>query len=154
MLLRGLVRAGGKVLVAAPTASALGDYQSLVGGEKIMQPLAGILVIDNRPHGNFQDHAFAVAAGAVGALAVASALAFVFRIETEMHQRVMPLAGFHYNVAAAAAVAAGRAAARNKLLPAKGHASIATVAGLDPNDRFINKHAVYIDCTGHGGDSQ
>ena len=84
---------------------------------------------------------------------MASALAFVFRVKAEVDERVVPLAGFHHNVAAAAAVAAGRAATRDELLPAKGHASIATVAGLNPNDRFINKHAVYIDCTGQGGDS-
>jgi hypothetical protein len=84
---------------------------------------------------------------------VASALAFVFRVEAEMDERVVALAGLHHNVAAAASVASGRAAARNKLLPAKGHAPIATVTGLDPDDCFINKHAVYIDCTGDGVDS-
>ncbi len=84
---------------------------------------------------------------------MASALAFVFRIKAEVNQRIVALAGFHYDVAAAAAVAAGRAAARNKLLPAKGHASVATVAGLNPNDRFVNKHASLFDCTGHGADS-
>src|SRR5262245_30078295 len=70
-----------------------------------------------------------------------------------MNERVMALAGFHHNVAAASAIAAGRPAARDELLPAEVHASVATVAGLDPNDRFITKHAVYIDCTGEGGDS-
>jgi hypothetical protein len=58
-----------------------------------------------------------------------------------------------HDVAAATAIATGGTSTRDKLLPAEGHASIATVAGLNPNDRFINKHAVYIDCTGHGGDS-
>jgi hypothetical protein len=84
---------------------------------------------------------------------VASALAFVFRIKAEMDERVMPLTGFHHNVAAAPSVAARGAAARNKLLPAKGHASVATVAAFDPDDRFVNKHAVYIDCTGQDMDS-
>jgi len=84
---------------------------------------------------------------------VASTLAFIFRIEAEMHQRVVPFARFHDDVAAAATVAAGRPAAGNKLLPAKGHASVAAIAGLNPDDCFINKHAVYIDCTGQGGDS-
>jgi hypothetical protein len=84
---------------------------------------------------------------------VASALAFVFRVKAKMDQRIMALTGFHHDVAAAATVATGGAAARNKLLPAKGHASVATVAAFDPDDRFVNKHAVYIDCTGDGGDS-
>ena len=56
-------------------------------------------------------------------------------------------------VAAAAAITAGRAAARDKFLPSKGHTSVATVASLNPDDCFVNKHAVYIDCTGQGWDS-
>ena len=130
MLLWGLVGAGGKVLIATTTSSALGHDHTLVRMREIVQALAGLIVIDNGPDGDFQDDAFAIAAGAVGAFAVASALAFVFRVKAEMDERIMALAGFHHNVAAAAAVAAGRAAARNKLLPAKGHASVATVAGL------------------------
>ena len=84
---------------------------------------------------------------------MASAFAFVFRVEAEMNERVMALARFHHDVAAAPAVAAGGPAARDKLLPAKSHTTVAPVAGLDPNDRFINKHAVYIDCTGQHSDS-
>jgi len=141
------------VLIATVAASALRDDKTLVGVREVVKALAGFIVINNGPDGDFQDDAFAIAAGAVGAFTVASALAFVFRIEAEMDERIMAFAGFHNDVAAAAAVAAGGTAARNKLLPAKGHASVATVAGLNPNDRFINKHAVYIDCTGHGGDS-
>src|SRR5689334_3739403 len=105
MLLRGLMRAGGKVLVATATAPALGDYKTFVWSRKIMKALAGILVIDDRPHGDFQDHAFAIAAGAVGAFSVASALAFVFRVKAEVDERVMPLTGLHHDVAAPAAVA-------------------------------------------------
>src|SRR3954463_1758930 len=84
---------------------------------------------------------------------MAPTLAFILWIETEMDQGIMALTGFHHNVATAAAVAAGGAPARDELLPAKGHASIATVPGLNPDDCFINKHAVYIDCTGQDMDS-
>ena len=118
-----------------------------------MQALTGFIVINNGPDRHFQDDAFAIASGAVGAFAVASALAFVFRVKAEMDERVVALAGFHNNIAATAAIAAGRAAAWDKLLTAKGHASVATVAAFNPDDRFVNKHAVYIDCTGHSADS-
>ena len=84
---------------------------------------------------------------------MASAFAFVFRVEAEMNERVMALARFHHDVAAAASVAAGGPTARDELLPAKSHTTVATVAGLDPNDRLINKHAVYIDCTGQCADA-
>ena len=39
-----------------------------------------------------------------------------------------------------ATVAAGGTAAGDELLPAKGHAAVATVAGLDANARFIDEH--------------
>ena len=61
---------------------------------------------------------------------MASALRFVFRIEAEVHQGIVAFAGFHDDVAALAAVAARRAAARDELLPAEGHAAVAAVAGL------------------------
>jgi hypothetical protein len=141
------------MLIPPSTASSLGDNDAFVRLGEIMDPLACLIVIDNGPDRDFEDHTFAVATGAVGAFAVASALAFVFRVKAEVDERVMALAGFHHNVATAAAVPARGAAARNKLFPAKGHASVATVAGLNPNDRFINKHAVYIDCTGQYADS-
>ena len=82
------------------------------------------------PTGTFRIDVFAVASGAVGAFAVASALGFVFGIETKVDERVVALAGFHDDVAAFAAVAAGRSAARNEFLPAKGQATVAAVAGL------------------------
>ncbi len=72
---------------------------------------------------------------------MASAFAFVLRVETKVDQRIVALARFQNDIAATAAVAAGRAAARDKFLPAKGHASVAAVAAFDPDDRFVNKHA-------------
>src|SRR5258708_2781640 len=102
VLTRRLVRAGGKVLIAASAASA-------------------------------------VTPGAVGSLAVASAFAFVLRVETKVDQRIVALARFQNDVATTAAVAAGRAAARDKFLSAKGHASVTAVAAFDPDDRFVNK---------------
>jgi hypothetical protein len=153
MLLRGLVRAGGKVLIAATAASALGDNHTLVGVGEILEEFAALIVIHNGADRDLQDHAFAVATGAIGTFAVASALAFVFRVKAEMDERIVALAGFHDDIATAAAVAAGGASARDKFLPPKGHASVAPVACLNPDYCFINKHAVYIDCTGQGVDS-
>src|SRR5580692_3777000 len=57
-----------------------------------------------------------------------------------MHQRVVALAGFHDDIAALAAVAARRAAARNIFLATKGHATVAAVAGFHPNFSFVDEH--------------
>ena len=71
---------------------------------------------------------------------MASALGPVLRVEAEMHERIVALAGFHDDVAALAAISAGRAAARNELLPAECHASVAAVAGLYLDFCFIDEH--------------
>jgi hypothetical protein len=71
---------------------------------------------------------------------VLAAFGFVLRIEAEVDEGVVALAGFKDNVTAVSAVAAGRAAARNELFAAKGHATITPVTGFDPNFGFIDKH--------------
>src|SRR5260370_25163497 len=140
ILARRLVGAGGKVLVPASAAAAVRHDHALVGLGKIVDLLAGPFVIHDCSHGDFQHHAFAVATAAVGAFAGASALSFVFGIETEVDQRIVALARFHDHVAPATAVAARRAAARDELLPAKSHAAVAAVSGFDADYRFIDKH--------------
>ena len=57
-----------------------------------------------------------------------------------MHQGIVALARLHDDVAALAAVAAGRAATRHELLPAESEAAVAAVAGFDANFSFINEH--------------
>jgi hypothetical protein len=54
-------------------------------------------------------------------------------------ERVVALAGFHDDVAAAAAIAAGRTAARDELLAAEGHAAIAAVTGFHTNFGFVDE---------------
>src|SRR5262249_24578210 len=97
-------------------------------------------VINDRSDRDFQQNIFALAPGFVRPFAVSSAFTLVLGIEAEVDQRVMALAGFHDNVAALAAISAGRASARNKLLAAEGDATIAAVAGFYSNCGFVNEH--------------
>ncbi len=71
---------------------------------------------------------------------MAAALGFVLRIEAEMDEGVVSFTGFHDDVAALAAVAAGRTAARNELLAAEGHAAIPAVTGFDSDFGFVDEH--------------
>jgi hypothetical protein len=64
----------------------------------------------------------------------------VFRIEAEMHQRIVPFAGFEDDVAAAAAVTAARPPARDEFLAPEGQAAVATIASLYVNAGFVNEH--------------
>ena len=63
----------------------------------------------------------------------------VFALETEVEQRGQPLVGFEEDVAAVAAIAARRAAARHELLSAESHRARPAVAGLHANFRFVDE---------------
>ena len=135
-----LMGGGCEAGIAAAAAPAVGDDDALVGPGKVPDFLAGLLVVDDGADRDFQQNIHAFASGFVRAFAVASALRFVFRVEAEMDERVVALAGFHDDIATLAAVAAGRAAARDEFLPAEGEAAIAAVAGFDSDCGFIDEH--------------
>ena len=140
VLAGSLVGGGGEVLVAAPTASAVGDDDALVGMLEVVDELAGIVIEDEGADGDFEDDVVAVAAGAVGAHAVLAALGAVERVVAEVHEGVVALGGFHDDVAAASAVSTGGPAARNEFFAAEGHAAVTTVTGFDPDFGFVDKH--------------
>src|ERR1700691_1346966 len=129
-----------KLCVAASAAPPARDHDAFVRARKIVDFLTRIFVVNDRTHRHFQDNPFTVAAGFFRAFTMSSALGFIFRIETEMHQRIVALARLHPDVAALAAVAARRAAARNEFLPPERHAAIAAIPSLDSNFGFIDKH--------------
>ncbi len=133
---------GGKVLVAAPTTAAVGNHDALIRLAEVVDQLAGLFA----PHGGADRHlehdVLALAAGTVGAFAMPAALGLVLRVVPEVNQGVVPLARLHNDVAAATAVAAGRAALGNELFPAEGHAAITAVTGFYSNSGFIDKHFV------------
>ncbi len=143
MLARRLVRGSGELGVAASAASAARDHDTFIGVRKIVDLLACILVVNDRAHRHLQDNSFTVAASFLVALAMASALGLVFRIETEMNQGIVAFARFHPDVAALAAVAARRPAPGDKLLAPERHAAVAAVPSLDSDFGFIDKHDVY-----------
>ena len=140
MFAGGLVGGCRKSRIAPSTAAAVRDYEALIGTREVVDLLSGFLVVDDRSHGNLEGDVSAFAPGFVGAFAMTSALGLVFRIESEVNQGVVALAGFHDDVAALAAITAGRSAARNELLVAKRKTAIAAIAGLHPNFGFVNEH--------------
>ena len=95
VLARGLVGAGGEVLVAAAAAAALGDDDALVGLAEVVDQFAGFLVEERGADGDLQDDGAAVQPGAVGAHAVLAALRLVLGVVAEVDERVVALAGLH-----------------------------------------------------------
>src|ERR1700687_775010 len=134
------MRRSGKVLIAPSAASALGNHHAFVGPRKIMHHLAGFVVIDDRADRNFQRDAVAFRARAGGAFSMTPALGLVLGVKAEVNQRVVPLAGFHDDVAASSPIAATGSSARYKLLPAECHAAVAAGSGCDTNFGFVHEH--------------
>ena len=57
-----------------------------------------------------------------------------------MHERIVPFARFHDDVATLAAIATRWPAPRDKLLPPERKAAVAAVPGLHSNCGLIDKH--------------
>src|SRR5437868_4831026 len=140
MFARSLMGRRREVLVAASAASAVGNDHAFVGLRKIVHQFAALEVVDHGAHWNFEHDVVARLAAAVGAFAVTSALRVVFWIEAEVDEGIVRLARLHDDVAALATIATAGSAARDELLPAEGNATVAAVAGLDADFRFIDKH--------------
>jgi hypothetical protein len=128
------------MLVAPASFAALGDAELLARMREVVKAFAGRFVVDDGAdrHLDFERGAFG--AGALAAFAVASALGLVLGVEAKLEQGVGVLAAHHDHVAAAAAIATARSAARDELLPAEGETAVAAVAGLYEYSDFINKH--------------
>src|SRR5205823_5065260 len=141
MLARRLMSGGGKAGVAASATSTACDGDALIGMGKIVNALAGVIIVEHGAHRNLEHNVSTLFAGFVGAFAVASALTFVFGIEAEVHQRIVALAGFHDDIAAVASVSARWPATGHEFFAAKGHAAVAAVAGLYANSCFVYEHS-------------
>ena len=105
-----------------------------------MHHFSRLLVVDDRANRHRQLDVLAVLAGLVAALAVPAAISAMLRIEAEVQQRVVVIAGNHEDRAAMAAIAARRSALGNELLAAERHAAVAAIAGLDPDLDFVDEH--------------
>src|SRR5437773_740009 len=65
VLARGLVSAGGEVLVASSASSAFGDDDGFVGVGEVVNELAGVVVVEQGADGNLEGGVLAGLAGAV-----------------------------------------------------------------------------------------
>ena len=92
------------------------------------------------PIGTCELDVVAVLAGPVRAFAVAAATGLEELLEAEIEKRVEVGVGDEVDVAAGAAVAAVRAAARDELLAAEAHGATAAVAGGDVDVDFVYEH--------------
>jgi len=136
----GLVPGFGEARVPAAPAAAFGDDKPLLGLGEVEKLLAGIPVVDDGPDGHLHFAVIAVAAGLVRSFPMGAALRLVLRVIAQVEEGVV-VEGRHDNdVAAAAAIAAGRAALGDELLAPEGQAAVAAVAGLHVDFYLIDEH--------------
>src|SRR3954447_13399386 len=126
--------------IATSAAPAPCDHNAVVAIREVVHLLTRLGVVNDGSDRNFQQDVFPFTSSFVRTFAMTAALRFVFGVEAKMDQRVVPLAGFHDDVAALAAITAGGPSTRNKLLPPKSKTAVAAVAGLYANCGFINEH--------------
>jgi len=104
-----------------------------------VQEFAGGFVVHQGSDGHLELDRLALRAGPVAAFAVPAALCFMLGIKPELEQRVLVFGRDQCYIAAPAAVAAARSAARNVFFAAKGEAAVTPVAGLYQDSSFIDK---------------
>jgi hypothetical protein len=111
---------------------------------EIVKQLSGRSVENLCSNGHLYDHVSSFPAVSVRSLAMAAAFRMMLRVVSQVQKRVQAFIGLEPNVAAFAAVAAGRSAARDELLTAKGRNAVSAVAGLNSDLYAIDKHRDYL----------
>src|SRR5882724_5842209 len=128
------------MLIAASAFAALRHQDTLAGLVEVGDGFAGLRVVDKGADGDLKNGVGTGMAAAIGAFAVASAIAAKFAIVAVTQQGIVVRIRFNENAAAMAAIAAGGAAPGYILLAAEGYATVAAVAGFDQNLGFVYKH--------------
>ena len=129
-----------EILIATASASAVRDQDALAGSGEVGDGFAGVFVVGDGAYRHEQSHVVAGVAGAIRAFPVAAAVGFEFAVVAIAQQRVVVWIGFKVDAAAAAAIAAGRSAARNIFFAAERNTTVASVAGFYIDFGFINEH--------------
>jgi len=107
---------------------------------EVMQQFAGCLIVNDGSDRDFDHGLLPVVAGPVAALSVPAAFAFVFRIVTEMQQRILMRIGDQDDIAATASVPAAGTAAGHVFLPAERKTTVPAVTGFNVDANFVDEH--------------
>src|SRR6185436_54435 len=151
MLGGSLMRRRREPRVPPSAASAFRDDESIARHSEVVQHFAGRMIVDHRSDRCHDIDRITVVTFTIAAFAMAAALGFVFRIKAEMQKCIVVLAGDHHHVAATAAIAATRPAARDELLASERKTPVTAISGFDGDDYFIDKHLIGNAAVGRSG---
>ena len=136
---RHLPGGGGKMAIAPAAAAAARRHKRLIAGH-IRHQAAGLIIVQQGAARHPYNAILSGAAGTALGAAIAAGGCHIFALVAEIRQRVHPVIRHKHHTAATAAIAAVRATGRHIFFPMEGDCTIAAVAGLDLDDRFIHKH--------------
>ena len=126
--------------ITATAATAASHHHFLPNLRNIRQNLFGFVITNNGPDRHFHNGMLAILAVFTFVHAVFAALTFKVLLILERLQGVAGAVTHKDNVAAVAAIAAGRAAERHEFLPAKRHHTVAAGACFHMDFHIIIKH--------------
>ena len=117
--------------VAMTTTTAFGHQNTFARFGKIVNHLAGFVVVDDSSNGHRNFEVFTVAAMLVAAFSVAATISAKRVVETKFQKGVFVAVRCEIDAATIAAVTTAGAAFRDELFPAECNASVTSVAGLN-----------------------
>ena len=129
--------------VPEAAAPAAGDHRALTARDEVRHQLPGRVVVDGGAGRHGQDEVVTGLAVAPRALAATAGRRLEVALDLEVAQRGLP--GVHLEVdrAAATAVAAVGAAARDVRLAPERRGSVTTIAGTDPDRHTVEEHRTH-----------
>ena len=129
-----------KWLLPSTAPAPVGSYKSLSRGDQVCQHLTGLIIEDDGADGKGHYHILSGSSGAIGCATLATDFRFVVFLVPEVEERGHARRRFKYDIAAVAAVATVRSAARHEFFASKTAGAVAAAAGFDMDTDFIDKH--------------
>ncbi len=128
------------MLIAPASTPTRRDADTLPVAGEIGDELTALFVSDHRADRQFDRRVIAVMAGAIRSHAMLAAIALPLAQMLQMVERIEAAGCHDPHGAAHSAVAAGGPTLGDELLPPEGDASVAAVAGFDPDRRLVDEH--------------
>ena len=128
------------MVIPSPAPTPVSSHEPLSRGDQIGQHLIGLIIKDDGADRKGHHHIFPGSSGAVGGATLAANCCFVVLLIPEVEECGHARRRFKYDIAAVAAIAPVRPAARHEFLAPKAACAVAAAAGCDTDTDFIDKH--------------
>jgi hypothetical protein len=128
------------MVIPSSTTASVSSHEPLSWGDQVGQHFIGLLIDDDGADRKGHDHILSSSSGAIGGASLATDFRFVVFLVAEVEERRHARRRFKHDIAAVAAIATVRSAARHEFFASKTACAVAAVAGFDMDTDFIDKH--------------